>query len=149
MAKPSWTKARKAWKEVIVGERECPQCKEMFGVKQGNRRQKHCSHACYYKSQCVKKPKRPCEVCGKSFVTNRKIQKTCSLKCGGLYRKGKRRKKAKDKVPVNIRRDYCHQDSECIKYSDCGGGKYKKGCYVPERFSNGTQGISSECKINL
>ena len=149
--KPSWTKARKEWGMVIVGERKCPQCKEMFGIRQGNRRQKNCSHECYHKSQRVKKPKRPCAVCGKSFTTNRKIQKTCSIKCGAIYREGKRKKKytPKQKVYTNIRRDYCHQDwLECVKYSECGGNK-KGNCFVPETQTCGTQGISSECKINL
>ena len=107
--KPSWTKARKAWKQVIVGERKCLYCKKTFGIRRGSLRQKFCSSACVHKSNIKKKNKRPCPVCKKSFWTKKKTQKTCSLACGGIYRgrKAKRKYTKIQKVPINIRGEYC------------------------------------------
>ena len=45
---------------------------------------------------------------------------------------------------------YCHQEwSECTEYSKCGGKYHTGKCFVAEKQVSGTQGISSECKINL
>ena len=150
--KVSWTKARKEWDQVVVGERECPQCNIIFPVRQGYRRQKHCSPHCARQANRIKKTKKPCPVCGTAFYSPAKIQQTCSVSCGAIHMGMKQKKSAPiEKVPVNIREEICHQDGECRKYSECGGRKYKKKvpCFIKERMTSGVQGISSVCSVNL
>ena len=132
MAKSSWTKEYYAWSMEIVDKRRCPQCKKMFGIRQGNRRQKFCSQPCVINKNKKNKKTRPCPICKKAFTVRKKTQQTCSLSCAGIHRGRKAKRKyvkEKEKVPRNIRMEYCHQEwLECANYSSCGGSLYKEGC---------------------
>ena len=102
-------------KKYIYGEkRNCIICGVEFRPKDKKSKQKCCSNICKGKLQ-TKNSIRRCIICGIDFLPARRKFKTCSRKCGAVYRLSRLKRNPMANINAKLAKACCVMVHRCLK----------------------------------